>query len=264
MGPRIYSGCGAVDHRPRRRGQDPASSGIRGPASGSGMAVRVLRAGRGGQAIAAITARGERTLLVVDYAEARTDLEVLLKALAAHDGQPVIRVLLLARTLGEWWQPDGPLRRHAAIRDVLASAEAVELSPLTVISLRQREALDGALKAFAGHYGMPVPATTLRQAAKDTPILLLHTAALTAVLEAREGTGTAASVGATEEVVGELLGHEDNYWSQTATAHGLDQLGVGPGTRRQAVPSPDCLALTTSRTPDRCCGDCLSCPRRPR
>ncbi len=197
-----------------------------------------LTAGSGGRAIAAIAATENPTLLVADYAEARTDLEPLLDTLAAHDGDPVIRVLLLARTLGEWWQPDGPLRRHAAIRDVLARAEAIQLGPLTGTAQRHQETFNAALEAFAAHYGIPVPPTTLRPVASDTPVLLLHTAALTAVLDARESAGTTtttAPVVANTEVVAELLGHEDNYWSDTATIHGLDQLGVGPGVRRQVV-----------------------------
>ena len=178
---------------------------------------------------------GKPTLLVVDYAEARTNLEALLEELADHDGDPVIRVLLLARTLGGWWQLDGPLRRHAAIRDVLAGAEAVELGPLTGIPLRHQETFDAALEPFANYYGVSVPVTMLRPVPKNTPVLLLHIAALTAVLDVHEGRGTAASVAATGDVVAELLGHEVNYWSQTAAAHGLNQLGVRPSTRRQVV-----------------------------
>src|SRR5262249_35300226 len=154
---------------------------------------------------------------------------------AAHDGDPVIRVLLLARTLGEWWQADGPLRRHAAIRDVLAGAEAVELGPLTGIQLRHQETFQAALEAFASCYDVPVPASTRRPVPKDSPVLRLHTAALTAVLDARDGTGTAGSVAATGDVVTDLLGHESNYWSQTAAAHGLEQLGMGRGMPRQVI-----------------------------
>jgi len=200
-----------------------------------GWQCGLLKAGQGREAIGSIEAAGRPTLLVVDYAEACADLETLLEGLAAHDGDQVIRALLLARTLGEWWQADGPLRRHAAIRDVLAGADAVELGPLTRIQLRHQETFEAALEAFTSYYDVPVPTTTLRPVPKDTPILLLHTAALTAVLDARDGTGTAGSVAVTEDVVTELLGHESNYWSQTASAHGLDQLGMGPGMPRQVI-----------------------------
>ena len=184
------------------------------------------------RAIAVISASGIATLLVVEYAEAHTDLEVLLEALPAHSTDPVILVLLLAPTRGQWWQPDGPLRRHAPIRDVLADAEVMELSP---IARSSQEIFNAALTAFADHYDIPAPATTLRPVAKGTPVLLLHTAALTAVLSAREGAGFPASVAATQDIVKELLGHENKYWSDTLAAHDLDQIGAGTDTRRQAV-----------------------------
>ena len=200
-----------------------------------GWQCGLLKTGHGEEAVASIKAAGKPTMLVVDYAEARADLEALLEGMAAHDGDPVIRVLLLARALGEWWEADGPLRRHAAIRDVLAGAEAVELGPLTGIQLRHQETFHAALEAFANYYEVPVPPAGLRLVPKDTPVLLLHTAALVAVLKVRDGTGIAASMAATGDVVTELLGHESNYWSQTASAHGLDKLGMGSGMTRQVI-----------------------------
>ena len=193
-----------------------------------------LQDGHGAQAVAAIAAAGDPALLVVDYAEARADLVPLLTALADHDQEPVIRVLLLARSLGAWWQPDGPLRRHAAVRDALAGAEAVPLGPLSLVPRRHQEVFAAALEAFAGHYGIGVPAAGLRPVQGDVPVLLLHAAALTAVLDAREGIRS-AQVSATAEVVDELLGHEAKYWADTALAHGLDGLGVGGGIYRQLV-----------------------------
>ena len=194
-----------------------------------------LEAGQGGQAVTAIAAAGDPVLLMVDYAEARADLVPLLTALAAHRGDPVIRVMLLARSLGAWWQPEGPLRRHAAVRDALSGAEAVALGPLSLVGWRHQEVFAAALEAFAGHYGMAVPAAVLRPVQGDVPVLLLHAAALTAVLEARAGA-SAAQVSATAEVVvEELLGHEAGYWADTALGHGLDRLGVGDGVYRQLV-----------------------------
>ncbi|GAA5068795.1 ABC-type hemin transport system substrate-binding protein [Thermocatellispora tengchongensis] len=75
-------------------------------------------------------------LLVVDYAETRTGLAALLQQVAADTGRRV-RVLLLARSAGEWWQrlggesaaqdlAEGPLpggpRARAQRRCVTASA----------------------------------------------------------------------------------------------------------------------------------------------
>ena len=108
----------------------------------------------------------------------------------------------------------------------------MELSP---IGRSSQKIFNAALTAFADHYGIPAPATTLRPVAKGTPILLLHTAALTAVLSSREGADSPASVAATQNIVKELLGHENKYWSDTLAAHRLNQIGAGADTRRQAV-----------------------------
>jgi tetratricopeptide (TPR) repeat protein len=197
-----------------------------------GWRCGLLNAGQGGRAMATITAAGVPTLLVVDYAEASVDLVPLLTALAAHEEEPVIRVLLLARALGGWWQPDGPLHRHAAVRDALADAEAVSLGPLTFLPHDHQEAFGSALKAFAGRYGMPTPAVRLRPTQGDVPVLLLHAAALVAVLNARAGSPD-AQVAATWDVVKELLGHEARYWADTAVTHGLDRQGIGDGTYPQ-------------------------------
>ena len=199
-----------------------------------GWRCGLLQSGRGAQAVAAIAAAGDPALLVVDYAEARADLVPLLTALDAHDGEPVILVLLLARSLGAWWQPDGPLRRHAAVRDVLADAEAVPLGPLSLVGWRHQEVFAEALVAFADHYGVTIPVAGLRPVQGDVPVLLLHAAALTAVLDAREGN-TIPQVSATAKVVEELLGHEARYWADTALAHRLDRLGVVDGIYRRIV-----------------------------
>ena len=100
---------------------------------------------------------------------------------------------------------------------------------------KHQETFNAALTAFADYYGIPAPAATLRPVAKDTPVLLLHTTALTAVLSAREGVHSPAFVAATQDIVKELLGHENKYWSDTLAAHHLDQIGAGSDMRRQAV-----------------------------
>jgi len=56
-----------------------------------------------------------RVLLVVDYAETRIGLSALLRAAAADQGL-ALRVLLLARSAGQWWEQ-------------LGAAEAVSVTP---------------------------------------------------------------------------------------------------------------------------------------
>lgn len=69
----------------------------------AGHAWRLVATGREAHAVHA--ARGVtsgRVLLVVDYAETRADMPALLEAMLTDPGP--IRVLLLARSLGEWWE----------------------------------------------------------------------------------------------------------------------------------------------------------------
>ena len=47
---------------------------------------------------------GQPSLLVVDYAETRSGLANMVNGLAADQDGPDVRVLLLARSAGEWWQ----------------------------------------------------------------------------------------------------------------------------------------------------------------
>ena len=52
-----------------------------------------------------LAGRGDPLLLLIDYAETRDDLPDLLAAVARLDeAVATVRVLLLARTPGEWWQ----------------------------------------------------------------------------------------------------------------------------------------------------------------
>lgn len=92
---------------------------------------RWVRAGDGQEASALAAARREwpgRVLLVVDYAETRIGLGELLRAVAADAGP--VRVLLLARSAGEWW--DRLVGAEPAVRELLAGAGADEPLPVAV------------------------------------------------------------------------------------------------------------------------------------
>jgi hypothetical protein len=69
-------------------------------------------------AIEAVQAIGQPCVLVVDYAETRRGLAGMINDLAADQDDPDLRVLLLARSAGEWWQ------------QLLASADRQATSPL--------------------------------------------------------------------------------------------------------------------------------------
>jgi len=126
--------------------------------------------------------RGGRLLLIVDYAEARPGLEGLLVAAARDDGR--VRVLLLARQPGEWWERLGGGR--GVVRDMVRDAS---LSPLALAGdispgISGDEVVRGAVPFFAARLGVvpPDPALVSVTGAGELRVLDLHAAALVAVL----------------------------------------------------------------------------------
>src|SRR5258708_10933762 len=70
-----------------------------------GWRTRWVRSRTEEGAVRAVREAGAPVLLVVDYAETRTSLSALLAgAVGGTGGGPAMRVLLLARSAGEWWQ----------------------------------------------------------------------------------------------------------------------------------------------------------------
>jgi hypothetical protein len=79
-----------------------------------------------------------------------------------------------------------------------------------------------ALAAFAGLRGIPCPPAGPGLADSDAVVLVVHAAALLAVLDAEAGTGGSGAGG---DVLGGLLAHERRYWQQSLTRRvsgGLD------------------------------------------
>ena len=162
-------------------------------------------------------------LLVLDYAETRIGLRELLRAVAADPG--VVRVLLLARSAGEWW--DGLRGGEPAVRDLLADAGEEDPLPVAVTGeLSNTELLYAAVPVFAGALEVPVPSRVLVNVGSGAVRMLdLHAAALVAVLrsaEARRQSPVSVTVSA---VLDELLGHEERFWHGSAR-----QLGLVGGT----------------------------------
>jgi tetratricopeptide (TPR) repeat protein len=200
----------------------------------------------------------EPLLLVVDYAETRPEqLRRCLRALRPGTGGGCrVRLLLLARGAGEWWRQVRAATR--ALRELPAGA-VHELEPLApdersraAAFRRCVEELAPALAALPGSPdGMGTAPATVPYTASDSggrgPLpaavssaprlaarrysgaLALNMAALIALLE-RDGPASGRAGRAEEEV---LLLHEERYWTQTATAHGIGHLH--PATLRQLV-----------------------------
>ena len=170
-------------------------------------------------AVADVRVLGQPCVLVVDYAETRSGLAGLVEDVAAADGSPDVRVVLLARTAGEWWQQ---LRATAGDRAAaLLDADApIALGPVHAAGGAQ-EVFDDALGVFAARLGVVCPRVPLVLADPDPVVLVVHAAALLAVADQVTGASEPRPVMAGGQVLEGLLGHEARYWARSAAGRGL-------------------------------------------
>ena len=182
------------------------------------------------------------TLLVVDYAETRTRLAELLRTVAADTG--VVRVLLLARDAGEWW--DRLASEAPPIPEMLADAYVgMPLREAVTDDRSNRELVLAAVPAFAAALGVQPPSDVkVKISSSPVRILDLHAAALVAVLQSVNQPSPFVE---TSSVLDELLTHEQRFWEGTAEHAGLLQgtTGMTVGTIRQIVAAAALLGATS-------------------
>lgn len=187
---------------------------------------RWIRDGDASDAITALRAvpRG-RMLLVVDDADACAGLGRLLAELA--DGPATgIRVLLLARSTGEWLNQLGI--GAPAVRNLVqvARTEHSALSAVVTADLPDNKITAQAVFSIARKFGLRERTETrFKTTSARRPILDLHAAALVATLTdaglAETGTGTVQTdIRADGAGLNQLLGHEQQCWYESAQAHG--------------------------------------------
>jgi tetratricopeptide (TPR) repeat protein len=168
--------------------------------------------------------------LVVDYAETRTGLVELLREVARDPAR--VRVLLIARSVGDWWVQLGS--DVAAVRQLVQAAPRWELSPRVDPSRSSAELVRSAVPHFAAALRVAPPAAVEVSVPDDAPLLVVHAAALVAVLRlqdpARPAAQRSGDIGA---VLDELLGHEMHYWERSAARAGLG--GLSPVVLQRAV-----------------------------
>ncbi|HEY0169173.1 MAG TPA: tetratricopeptide repeat protein [Jatrophihabitans sp.] len=179
-------------------------------------------------------------LLVIDYAETRAaEIADLLRRLWAGDGAPV-RLLLLARAAGEWWDQ--------LARDLAGPVGATEqLAPLDTTATARAAAFETAVSAFAtrlptlptivpgvdwaAHAQALTPPSDLDDSGYGSP-LTLQLAALLRLLATADAnppaSGSPGSVAAEQELISR---HEQKYWAATAPA----RLGLHRDSLAQAV-----------------------------
>lgn len=173
---------------------------------------------------------GKPLLIVMDYAETRpAQLTALMAAAAEHSGATPFKVLLLARTAGDWW--NGAQAASRAAEELLEGAAVVALPRLQpdadgrpAVYRQARDAFAAALPGVRGGQehdwtavaaALPVP--DLAGPGLDNA-LTLHMTALVDLLEAAEPSLCAPRTASVED---RLLLHERRYWEQHAVAGGL-------------------------------------------
>lgn len=165
-------------------------------------------------------------LLVVDYADTRHELDDLVRQVANDPTD--LRVLLIARSAGEWWQrlTVGSPR----VREIIRGAYDGTGLPVQIDSdVTEQEIVREAAAAFAEQLGVPAPEFRLsRQGRGRSNILDLHAASLVAVLRAqhphtgdRQQAGDQPPTVDAADVLADLLGHEQRHWIGTADQVGL-------------------------------------------
>ncbi|MBD9357655.1 tetratricopeptide repeat protein [Methylomonas albis] len=170
-------------------------------------------------------------LIVIDYAETRQEtLLNLLKARLKADYPHPVRLLLLARGGGEWWdQLPGKDAECEALLNGYATSGPYVLPELYLDQNSRQQAYQNALAAYATATDRQIPAGIPDLGGEHfAKPLYLQMAALLALYGERPTT----AIGLTQS----LLNHERRYWLETLKALDL----VNPQQHAQ-----DLLALTT-------------------
>ena len=182
-------------------------------------------------------------LVIVDYAETRpAQVAAVARAAARHTGSAPLRLLLLARTAGDWWTDLQASDGHTA--ELLDAAPTCRLDELDPEPADRHDAYRQAVTEYAAalrhlpgrhHHDWPAIAARLAAAAAaqtswpgPATALTVHITALADLLDtadpatarAAPGDGrlTPAGPGRVED---RLLAHERGYWKRTATTAGL-------------------------------------------
>lgn len=187
-----------------------------------GWTCTIIRFGEEADAVSAVRAmKTGPVLLMIDYAETRSSLGNLLRAVAEDRGER-LRVLLLARGIGEWWRqveasPD------VSVRSLAMRAEQVSLMPFSSEAGAAGEIFQSAVTAFANELGVLGPEfIEVDVPVGPVPILVLHAAALLAVLKCKERSpAEIVRVIADDGVLEALLGREKVFWLGAARMAGL-------------------------------------------
>lgn len=155
----------------------------------------------------ALRDRAQPLLIVIDYAETRqTVLLALVKVILLNPADQPVRILLLARDGGEWWDNlPGKDPQCEALLSGYATSGPFCLPPLYLAAHDRSQAYQQALRAFAQTLKVPAPDVVPELSGEHfgRP-LYLQMAALMALHGERPTTA--------EGLTRALLNHERRYW----------------------------------------------------
>ncbi|MFJ9646409.1 acyl carrier protein [Streptomyces sp. NPDC101206] len=265
-------------HGPGGQGKTRLARHLAGILAAEGWAVLWPHAEATASQVRALRHAAKPMLVVVDYAEARTgQLAGLVEAAAEHGGGTPFKILLLARTAGDWWIRAQTLSN--IMEDSLEGTPVVALPPLDPDPPDRFDAYQGAVKAFAaalpqvdgyGHHDWPglsqaLPTPRLTREGLGNALTLQMTA-LADLLDQAEAPAAAVTPAAPRESVEKrLLGHERRYWARMAEVGGITHtlteatrhdaitaaLLVGAADREQADGTLQRVATLTDQPRDR-------------
>ncbi|OQQ17790.1 hypothetical protein B0675_12285 [Streptomyces sp. M41(2017)] len=204
-------------------------------------AVLWLRADAADGSLDVVASATAPALIVVDYAETRTSqLTDLCQALARHGigtgAGTAVKVLLLARTAGDWWQTLQD--KTPAAEELLDGTPVTHLGALESKSGNRLDGYREAAGSFAGHlpsvhgwhhHDWPALAHQLIENVSAAAInregmstaLTLHMTALADLLDTAQPPDAATNPRPASGVEDRLLRHERRYWENSAVARAL-------------------------------------------
>ncbi len=211
-----------------------------------------LRPGRGSQALTAVRACGDPTLILVDDADDQPDLIALLEDLAPHAGGPPVRVVLISRAA----DPCPQIGSHLSDRHQWIAANAlVRRVGYFGSSDDHARWFAEAARAYAAARHTPppnLPAPTSRSTTHtpNEPILTVHAQALLAVLETESQRPLAAKLQTLpfDQVAQALFNHEQRRWQQAAQQPHWGITELTPPVQERAIAA---LTLTTASDRDQ-------------
>jgi tetratricopeptide (TPR) repeat protein len=201
-----------------------------------GMVAGFLEVDASADGIAALGIVTAPLLVVVDEAPGRVDqVATLLTRLARSPTERRMRVLLLARRLGEWWDVLLPRQLHAEPDALWAhnTAAAHALEPVDDTVAGRARAFADAAAAFSARTGRGLSELRYPDLTKGIfeQILFVHLAALAAIEGEHDPLEGQVF---RDDLLRGALAREAVYWADTASAIGL-KLGPVPIERAVAL-----------------------------